>query len=273
VSRLIRLCDSAEIQAMLVACRPRPPLASYVEALWHHDGSPVSHQCERVLPNGRFQIVIDLTSRRGAVSGMRSQYVEINPSAIGSVMGVVFRPGGARAFFDAPAIDFYNQIVPLDGVCGLRTTELGDRLAAAPTASEKLQLLEAVLLEAMRRAAERRLMLHPSVDYGLRAFHRAPHVQSIIDVSADAGVSRRRFSDLFGEQIGMTPKLYCRLLRFRDVVRRVVAGERVDWADVALAGGYCDQAHLSHEFRDFSGMSPSSYLAAERPFANHVRVE
>ncbi len=43
--------------------------------------------------------------------------------------------------------------------------------------------------------------------------------------------------------------------------------------DVALAGGYCDQAHLAHEFRDFSGISPGSYLVAERPFVNHVHMD
>jgi AraC-like DNA-binding protein len=257
---------------MLVTRRPPPPLASYVEGLWHYDGSPVAHQRERVLPNGRFQMVIDLASGRGTVCGMRSQYIEIDPSAIRSVIGVVFRAGGARAFFGAPT-DFYNQVVPLDDAWGSDAIRLGERLADAPGAAEKLRLLETALLETMNGAASRRLALHPSVEHGLRAFRHMPHVQSVIDVSADAGVSRRRFSELFREQIGMTPKLYCRLLRFRDVVRRIVAGAPVDWADVALAGGYCDQAHLSHEFRDFSGMSPSSYLAAERPFANHVRVD
>jgi AraC-like DNA-binding protein len=47
----------------------------------------------------------------------------------------------------------------------------------------------------------------------------------------------------------------------------------VDWAGVALAGGYCDQAHLIHEFRNFSGLSPGAWLAAERPFLNHVRMD
>ncbi len=83
----------------------------------------------------------------------------------------------------------------------------------------------------------------------------------------------RWFSQLFREQVGITPKLYCRLLRFRQVVRQITSGGPVDWADVALAGGYCDQAHLAHEFRDFSGISPGSYLAAVRPFVNHVRMD
>jgi AraC-like DNA-binding protein len=46
------------------------------------------------------------------------------------------------------------------------------------------------------------------------------------------------------------------------VLRQITKGEPVDWADLALAGGYCDQAHLINEFRGFSGISPSAYLAS-----------
>jgi len=63
------------------------------------------------------------------------------------------------------------------------------------------------------------------------------------------------------------------LRRFQAVVRRAATGSEIDWADVALAGGYFDQAHLVHEFRDFSGLTPGEYAAADRPFANHVPIE
>jgi methylphosphotriester-DNA--protein-cysteine methyltransferase len=78
---------------------------------------------------------------------------------------------------------------------------------------------------------------------------------------------------LFREQVGLTPKLYCRLHRFQDVLRQIAVGAPVDWADLALAGGYCDQAHLANEFRDFSGISPSAYLASERSVANRVPID
>jgi AraC-like DNA-binding protein len=258
---------------MLLTHRPGPLLAPYIEAVWYYDGCQTAHRRERVLPNGRFQLVVDLSSGRGTVAGMRSRYVEIDAAAIPAVMGVVFRPGGARGFFDAPAVDFYGQVVPLDAVWGAQAIRLRDRLQEAATAAQKFQVLEAALREVMDAAAERRRALHPSVQYGLQAFRHVPHVRTVIDVSTEAGLSRRRFSELFREQVGMTPKLFCRLIRFRQVVRRIVAGASVDWADVALEGGYCDQAHLAHEFRDFSGMSPGNYLAAERPFANHVCVD
>jgi AraC-like DNA-binding protein len=261
------------MDAMLLTHRPGPPLSHYVEALWYYDGQQTAHHKERVLPTGRFQIVIDLSVGPGAVCGMRSQCIIIEPAAIQSVMGVVFRPGGARGFLAVPASDFYNQVVPLDAIWGAQVTQLRDRLREVMTVRGKVHVLETTLLQAMQRGAEERLALHPSVQYALGAFRHVPHIRTVIDIARDAGLSRRRLSQLFREQVGMTPKLYCRLIRFRAVMRQIATGGPVDWADVAVAGGYFDQAHLAHEFRDFSGISPGRYLAAERPFPNHVRID
>jgi len=258
---------------MLLSYRPAPPLASHVEMFWYYAGHVTSHHNEHVLPNGRFQIIIDLPSGQGMVCGVRSRYSVIDPAAIRSVMGVVFRSGGVHGFFNAQGDDFYNQVVPLDLIWGSHATHLRERLQEAGTVEDKFRVLETGLLHAMRRAGESHLTLHSSVQYALREFRRAPHIRSVIGLAREAGLSRRRFSQVFSEQAGITPKLFCRLHRFLQIVRKIASGEPVDWADVALAGGYCDQAHLTHEFRDFSGLSPSSYLAAERPYLHHIRID
>jgi AraC-like DNA-binding protein len=46
----------------------------------------------------------------------------------------------------------------------------------------------------------------------------------------------------------------------------------VDWAQVALDCGYFDQAHFIHEFRSFSGLTPTAYDAGRTPFPNHVKI-
>src|SRR5215467_9280320 len=118
---------------MLRTYRPLPPLASHVEMLWYYDGDVTAHHKEYVLPNGKFQVIVDLSCGRGMVFGMQSRHSVIDPATIHSVMGVVFRPGGARGFFDAPGDHFYNQFVPLDLVWGSRVTELLDNLREADT--------------------------------------------------------------------------------------------------------------------------------------------
>jgi len=257
---------------MLLTHRPGPALAPYVEGLWYCDEYQPVQRHEHVLPTGRFQIVIDLSAGPGAVAGLHSRCIVIEPTAIQMLMGVVFRPGGARGFFDEPAGDFYNQVVPFDLTWGPSVLRLRDRLRDAPV-RQKFDTLEAALLAVVERSGDKRRVLHQAVRYALHEFRRSPHIRTVGDVGKEAGLSRRRLGQLFREQVGMTPKLYCRLIRFRQVVREIHAGDAVDWAEVALAGGYYDQAHLTHEFRDFSGFSPGRFLSAERPHVNHVAVE
>jgi AraC-like DNA-binding protein len=188
-------------------------------------------------------------------------------AAIGN--GCAFCPGGARAFFDLPADTFFNESVPLDLIWGSKASELRDRLRAASTADKKFQVLEIGLLERVNKGLE----LHTAVRYALREFARAPHIGRVLDVTKEAGLSRRRFAQLFREQVGLTPKLFCRLHRFQGVLQKIALGAPVDWADFALAEGYCDQAHLAHEFRDFSGISPGAYLARQRTVVSHLAID
>jgi hypothetical protein len=87
-----------------------------------------------------------------------------------------------------------------------------------------------------------------------------------------AAQSARRFIEVFTDEVGLTPKLFCRVQRFQETVRRIGMGRRVDWAGMALDCGYFDQAHFIHDFRAFSGLSPSAYAAQRTGHLNHVPI-
>jgi AraC-like DNA-binding protein len=247
--------------------RPAPPLGCSIDHVWYNEHYQVGHRRERALPNGRFQLIIDLSGGfEPIVVGMQSEYALLETAALQHIMSVVFWPGGTCEFFDVPADAFYNDKVPLEQVWGADAPRLRDRLRDAPTPAEKFRVLDAALL---RRRSQRR-QLHAAVRHALGRFAHDAHIRSVLEVTKETGVSRRHLAQLFRQQVGITPKLYCRIHRFQRVVQRAFAGASVDWVEVALAGGYCDQAHLSNEFRDFSGMTPGDYLASDHPFANHV---
>ena len=60
------------------------------------------------------------------------------------------------------------------------------------------------------------------------------------------------------------------MLRFQRALTRAHAAVEVDWTGVALDAGYCDQAHFIHDFRAFSGLTPTGYRAGRTEFQNHV---
>ena len=70
----------------------------------------------------------------------------------------------------------------------------------------------------------------------------------------------------FKTHVGVTPKRVARIYRFARLIVSVDAGRPVDWAEVAHDAGYFDQAHFSREFKDFTGHTPTEYLALRRRF-------
>ncbi len=251
--------------------RPASPLDAYVEMLWFCEGLPGPHRRERVLPNGRFQIIFDLSERLAPpiVVGLQTHYGILETASLQLMIGAVLRSPGAHGLFDVPADLFQNQVIPLDVVWGSGVSALRDRLRAAPSVAAKFGVLE----QALRWRAAKQLTLHPAVEYAITQFRQSPRQRRVLDVRREAGLSHRRFSELFRQQIGLTPKLYCRVHRFRGVVNQIASGRDIDWATLALESGYADQAHFANEFRDFSGLTPGAYLASDRYHAHHVVID
>jgi transcriptional regulator GlxA family with amidase domain len=87
------------------------------------------------------------------------------------------------------------------------------------------------------------------------------HEQGSVTVEqmADAaGVSRQHLTRVFRHAVGVTPKLYCRLARFRSALAAVAVPTHRNWAEVAIDNGYADQSHMIAEFREFCSLTPNA---------------
>jgi hypothetical protein len=105
----------------MLSRHPSAELLEGVECIWHHESPDTrARGRERVLPDGRFQVVLNLSAGTAAVSGLRSHHVVIDTARVSHVMGVVFRSAAARPFFEEPALDFYDRSVSLALVWGQR---------------------------------------------------------------------------------------------------------------------------------------------------------
>jgi transcriptional regulator GlxA family with amidase domain len=126
--------------------------------------------------------------------------------------------------------------------------------------------MEEALLAQLRWSSAR----HPAVAFALDAIQRAPHVATIGQLTARIGLSRRRFIERFAAEVGLTPKVFCRVQRFQRALALIERGRDVDWIEVALAGGYYDQAHFIHDFRAFASVNPTTYVRARGTARNHI---
>jgi len=70
----------------------------------------------------------------------------------------------------------------------------------------------------------------------------------------------------FKEILGVTPKRLARSHRFTATVFSINPAGPIDWADLASGAGYFDQAHFGHEFREFTGLTPTRYVEVRQRF-------
>jgi AraC-like DNA-binding protein len=262
---------------------PRPPLSQFVNLLWLYEGYTQPHAKERVLPTGEMQIVINLREDKSHIydrndtdscrtfsgsllSGAHSQYQVISTAAQRFIIGVHFRPGGAFPFLRMPAGELRDTTVSLDTLWGAAAVDLRDQLLEAPTHADRFDVLERILLSELTRGFDR----HAAVGFALRRFMAQPHTATVSGVTDQIGLSAKRFIQVFRDETGFTPKVFCRIRRFQQALGRIEGHKNVEWANVALDCGYFDQAHFVHDFRAFSGINPSAYIAYRTPHRNHV---
>jgi AraC-like DNA-binding protein len=190
-------------------------------------------------------------------------------------------PLSARALFGMPAGELANLDVDATAVLGPLATQIQDQLRGAATWHQRFAILDQVLLARMAATAGGALGSGVSreVRCAWQALLRSGGGASVAALVAETGWSERYLRTRFQAETGLAPKAAARVIRFdrarKDLRRRAraCAGSagvrRSAWpgglglADLAVAHGYFDQAHLDREFRLLAGCPPTTWLAEE----------
>jgi len=248
---------------------PSASLHSVIDRYWsiEYDGSSDA-PVEPVLPDGCPEIVFNLADRfqriptygdvetqsSAIVSGQIRSRLLIRPTGRVSLFGVRFRPHAAAGFLGVAMSSLTDHIVPLESVVGVFSGELESRIAEAETFEDRVIVVEAAL-ESRRSKGDAGIaagLTKLIADSGGRF-----SVRELVDRS---GIGERRMERMFDKYVGVSPKVFSRIVRFRGVVRSIDTADSFGLLDTALSFGYYDQSHMIHEFNEFAGTSPLAYF-------------
>ena len=269
----------------LIRHRPAAPLDAYVEWLWWSRRDQAENSGEHMLPSGSAQLIFALHETpiicrphgasphltvwsRGIVHGPQWSYYQSVSKPPGVVAGVAFRPGVAGAVLGVPIAELTDRHVPIDAIWGARGDKLREQLLAAGSPINVFRVLERELAARL----ERPLLIHPAVAQALAVHSNAWPFARVADIQRQVGYSPRHFIALFRAAVGLTPKHYYRVKRFTAVLRRLAANGDENLADLAASAGYSDQSHLTREFREFAGITPTQYRPRDSTSILHHRV-
>ncbi|MBP7415492.1 MAG: AraC family transcriptional regulator [Pyrinomonadaceae bacterium] len=225
---------------------------------------------EPVLPNGCVEIIFDFRDRfvtyhlgdvaeiqpRSIVAGQLTSSLVIGPSGETDMFGVRLHSESAFSLLGISMFEIRDQIVDLHDVIGSIEDELFEKLAAVNGFNERIAVFEQYLFTLKVRPVVTELTECVSI---LRSTNGA---KQIAHCAADLRWSERRLERTFNEQIGLSPKLFARIIRFQTLLANADKNN-LTLLDNAFAAGYYDQSHMIRDFRNFAGVTPMEYFGRD----------
>jgi len=194
-------------------------------------------------------------------------------------MVVRFTPVGAHLFLRLPMHVIANEAVDLELIDPAFARVLVSRIGVARSWADRFAAMELLIAERVADAE-----LPASIGFAWRRLVAADGRIALGSLASEMGCSHRTLIARFRAYVGVPPKTIARVLRFNRALRSLdrLSGTRgneppskpylaarqpedplvgaVPWADLAADCGYCDQAHLIKDFREFAGMTPDRFL-------------
>jgi AraC-like DNA-binding protein len=167
---------------------------------------------------------------------------------------ILFQPSALGLLFALPAQEFTDQNFDAEQVFGAIIARFHERLADCRTFEERISVANQFLLQHA---------LAPPRD-GISAaatdILRGAGGVRIPAMAGRAGLGLRQFERRFGQQVGVSPKLFARIARFEAALDRMARSPQGSWTEVAHRFGYYDQMHMVHDFSRFTGETPTRTL-------------
>jgi AraC-like DNA-binding protein len=196
----------------------------------------------RVLPDG----CMDLIYREGEVmiAGPDTRAHVVDGNEWSSAVGLRFAPGFGPRVIGIPAHEFADLRVSLDNVWSSRDARnLVERLVES---DDPGALLEVIAIE--RASAD-----HPDALLVDHVARRAGSGDTVTAIAAAVGLGTRQLQRRCADAFGYGAKTLSRILRMTRALDMVRGGTPL--AATAAQTGYADQAHLSREVKQLTGVT------------------
>jgi AraC-like DNA-binding protein len=237
---------------------PPARLAPYVQCLWiHRIGTGEVSYDQPVLPDA----CIDLVAMDGSVQlagpATRSTTLTLAPGSV--IVGVRFLTGAAPSLVGVGASEIRDLDVPLGSLWG----RSGEALTNEALETSPWRARLGVMVDGLVGRLDQARMLDP-VSIGVAATLADAPERPISQLAYDIGLSERQLRRRVEDAVGYSPRTLARILRFQRFLRAARAlGPGRHLARLAVEAGYADQAHLTRDCRELSGLPPGALLRWE----------
>ena len=236
--------------------KPCVELETYIHSFWELKGGDSDNQWDRIFPDGCPGIVINLggpcktdnglvimdygkTYVVGAMTSFKDSFMDRNTN----LLGVCLKPAAFSSFYNyAPQNELTDHTFEFD----LRHSFDIGKIHNDPNAYLNRYFLN------------RKRNIDPLLQSVLNDIHISKGNLNIYEISKRNFTTVRQLERIFKTQIGLTPKGYARIIRFRSALSMLSdINQKKSISDIAFECGFYDHAHLTNEIKRLTGITPS----------------
>lgn len=206
-----------------------------------------------------------ITRPDALIIGMHLKPTTVNLGKRHRAVYIGYKPWGLHKLLALPQTELLHQCEDARTFLGSEIDELTDRMRAANTDIEINVIVQNYLL----KKHQHHRTLKP-LEAAIEHLILTKGNKSVEDIASLACLSLRQLEREFKLRVGLSPKLYSRLVRFSSVMKYKEIKPNVSWGEMALHHGYFDHMHLIRDFKTFTGTTPtainSSHISFPAPF-------
>lgn len=246
---------------------PSPHLQPFIQCYLEADSTGTMERGEHTLfPNGLSGIFFNFGNMGRLI--IKEEYKTPCVSVFGQIdrhfqvvhwpgfysLGVLMKPSVLSWMLRVDMSEFTNRAFAGETIRS-NFTELHSQLEETRSVKMKIALIENYLvknLPALTRA-------HSLTDHALHLIHQQ-NISSVEQIAKYLQVSQRYVEMQFKKTVGLSPKTYLLIQRFKRMEEQVRNMKTIHWREMSFASEYYDQNHFIKDFKRFTGLTPSDYL-------------
>lgn len=256
--------------------RIEPPaeLRQLIECYWIIENGSTSTSEEKIIPDGFPEIIfhygdpflIKLANQweeqsRTLIAGQLKKFFFLKNTGITGVIGIKLQPTTITHLFDIAASTLTDKVLDLSLFPGIEIPFPTHATLGSVNHQSLIDTLNTFFLEKVRD------FKWDVAENAVQIIFASKGVISVNQLAHELYVTERQLERVFRNFVGLSPKLYCKIIRFSTIFQ-CIKKQDYTWMDVVHDSGFYDQSHFIRNFKTFTGLEPSSYLFGERNLAN-----
>jgi len=251
---------------MYIEYDPHILLSPYIHKYWVMRDLHGSNYSVKIFPDGCVDIIFAFGSSARYRSmedntpyflGTITSFLHEHFSGTMDMFGVRFKPGGILAFLPDPQYEFTNERIELSQTDSLFSRDFCHSIPDTDNRQVQLAYIEKYMLSKLSTIyqSERRIL------HAIETINHHEGRLSMNELAGEVCLSPRQFERKFKFAVGISAKMYSRIVRFNHAKNYLRLHPGVPLYSLALDCGYYDYAHMMKEFTELTGEQPGYFNA------------